>query len=76
MAIADQDSERAKKLADKHGARAFEFWEGLVESGEVDALGNALPHYLHEPSTTVAAEHGIHVLRIAGKTHGTHGGRL
>jgi predicted dehydrogenase len=62
VAIADQDAERAGKLSEQYGAKAFGSWEELVESGEVEALGNALPHFLHEPSTTAAAERGIHVL--------------
>ena len=61
-AIADQDLERAQALAEQYGAAVFATWEELVESGEVDAVGNALPHFLHEPSTVAAAEHGIHTL--------------
>ena len=61
-AIADQDLERAQKLAEEYGATPFATWEELVESGEVEAVGNALPHFLHEPSTVAAAEHGIHTL--------------
>ena len=62
VAIADQDEKRASKLCEEYEATAFPSWEELISSGEVEAVGNALPHFLHEPSTVAAANNGIHVL--------------
>ena len=61
-AVADTDKERADKLAKEYDAKAFYSWEELLDQGEVEAVGNALPHFLHESSTVAAAERGVHVL--------------
>jgi predicted dehydrogenase len=62
VAVADTDRSRADDLAQRFGALAFGSYEGLLDSGEVDAVSVCVPHDLHLPVTKVAAELGIHLL--------------
>jgi UDP-N-acetyl-2-amino-2-deoxyglucuronate dehydrogenase len=52
----------AKKLADKYGACAFDDYERLVRSDEVDIVTIATPSGLHMEPTVAAAQAGKHVL--------------
>ncbi len=44
------------------GVLRFDSAEALIESGAVDAILIAVPHYLHPPIAIYAFEHGLHVL--------------
>ncbi|MDR1692150.1 MAG: Gfo/Idh/MocA family oxidoreductase [Oscillospiraceae bacterium] len=62
-AVADRDPEKrllAKKAAAE--AAAFEEGEGLIRSGECEAVLIAVPHYQHPELAVSAFRHGLHVL--------------
>jgi len=61
-ACCDKISERAKKLADKYGARAFDSYEAMVKSKDVDIVTIATPSGLHMEPTIAAARAGKQVL--------------
>ena len=58
----DVISERAEKLAEKYGAKAFADYEAMTRSDEVDIVTIATPSGLHMEPTIAAAEAGKHVL--------------
>ena len=58
----DNIPERANKLADKYNARAFESYEELLKSEDVDIVTIATPSGAHMEPTIAAAEAGKHVL--------------
>lgn len=63
QAVMVRDLDRAKVLADKHGAQEYyDSVEGLLSSEKVDAVYIATPVYLHREHTVAAAECGKHVL--------------
>jgi UDP-N-acetyl-2-amino-2-deoxyglucuronate dehydrogenase len=62
VACCDKIPERAKALADKYGARAFDGYEQLVQSGDVDIVTIATPSGLHMEPAVAAAKAGKHVL--------------
>jgi len=54
---------RAKKLANKHGAKGYyDNVPDLLKDEQIDAVYIATPVYLHCEQTIQAAEHGKHVL--------------
>jgi len=53
--------EHAKKLSEGK-VRCFDTAEALMESGEVDAVIVATPHYDHPPLSMAGFERGLHVL--------------
>jgi predicted dehydrogenase len=61
-ACCDKIFDRAKKLADKYGARAFDSYEAMVQSKDVDIVTIATPSGLHMEPTIAAARVGKHVL--------------
>lgn len=66
-AIADIDPERlerAKELFDKASApvKCYNTAKDLIDSGEVDAIVVATPHYDHPPIVSYGLTHGVHVL--------------
>lgn len=61
-ACCDKITDRAKKLADKYGARAFDSYEAMVECKDVDIVTIATPSGLHMEPTIAAARAGKHVL--------------
>jgi predicted dehydrogenase len=62
-AVCDMHPGRLKLALDKSPElRAFDRWEQMLESGAVDAVLIATPHYLHPPISVAAIERGIHVL--------------
>ena len=62
-AIADTDPEKLKRWSDKiPDAVFFDSAEGLMESGLVDAVLIAVPHYDHPTIAIRAFECGLHVL--------------
>ncbi len=62
-AIADINPERLADAAKKlPGVKAYNTAEELIDSGEVDAVLIATPHYDHSPIAQYAFSKGIHVL--------------
>jgi len=61
-AVADVDEDRAKEIGEQYGARHFDNSGDLLDSGMVDAVLIATPHYSHPPLAIDAFERGIHVL--------------
>jgi predicted dehydrogenase len=63
QAVMVRDLNRAKALADKHGAQEYyDSTEGLLSSENVDAVYISTPVYLHRAHTVAAARRGKHVL--------------
>ncbi len=61
-ACCDKLPDRAKALADKYGATAYDSYEEMVKSDDVDIVTIATPSGLHMEPTVAAAEAGKHVL--------------
>lgn len=58
----DKVPEKAKKLADKFGVRAFDDYEQMLASDEIDVVTIATPSGFHMEPTIAAAEAGKHVI--------------
>ncbi|UCG48738.1 MAG: Gfo/Idh/MocA family oxidoreductase [Phycisphaerales bacterium] len=58
----DKIQERAEKLADKYGVRAFESYEQMLASDEIDIVTIATPSGFHMEPTVAAAAAGKHVI--------------
>jgi len=58
----DRLPEKAKKLADKYGARAFEDYQQMLDNNEIDIVTIATPSGFHAEPTIAAAEAGKHVI--------------
>ncbi len=64
-ALVGGDEEKLVKLGRKYGVETlvgYDDLEGLLASGEIDAIYVATPNSLHREHTILAAEHGVHVL--------------
>ena len=62
-AIADINPERLEKSSKMlPGVKTFDTAEALIDSGEVDAVIIATPHYDHSPIAQYAFSKGVHVL--------------
>jgi predicted dehydrogenase len=61
-AICDLDAGKREKFAKQYGVPAFATSDELMDSGLVDAVLIATPHYDHEPITIAAFNKGLHVL--------------
>ncbi|MGM0847330.1 MAG: Gfo/Idh/MocA family protein [Bacillota bacterium] len=61
-AVCDIVKERAEKIAEKYGARAYTEYEELLANEEVDAVSVCTPNYLHAPISVAALKAGKHVL--------------
>jgi len=61
-AASDSFGDNLKKVVDQYGVKGFEKGEDLLDSGEVDAVLIATPHYFHPTYAIAAFERGIHVL--------------
>lgn len=64
-ALVSDDPEKLQKLGDRYGVDrrvAYDGYDELLRSGEVDAVYIALPNHLHREYTERAAAAGIHVL--------------
>jgi predicted dehydrogenase len=62
-AVASRTPQRAEAFAARHGIqRGFGCYEGLLESGDIDAVYIALPPALHYDWARRAIEAGKHVL--------------
>lgn len=62
VAFCDPVTERAEKLADQYGAKAYSSYEELLKNEQVDAVSVCTPNYLHAPVAIAAANAGAHVL--------------
>lgn len=60
-AFCDIQKERSKKLAELHGAKAYESFEEMMEQGDFDAVDICLPTYLHKEYAIAAMNKGKHV---------------
>jgi UDP-N-acetyl-2-amino-2-deoxyglucuronate dehydrogenase len=61
-ACCDKIPERAAKLAEKYGAKAFAGYDEMIKSDAVDIVTIATPSGLHMEPTVAAAQAGKHVL--------------
>lgn len=58
----DKMPERAKKLADKYGVRAFKTFQAMLRNDEIDVVTIATPSGFHAEPTIAAAKAGKHVI--------------
>jgi predicted dehydrogenase len=61
-AVCDVVPEVSRSVAEKYGVRGFEEPEALLDSGLVDMVIIATPHYFHPPIAEAAFARGLHVL--------------
>src|SRR5713101_264154 len=61
-AVCDAVPEVSRAVADQYGVRGFTRHEELLDSGLVDMVIIATPHYFHPPIAEAAFERGLHVL--------------
>lgn len=63
-ALVTGDEEKAQELGKKYHVPAYKYeaYDGLLESGDIDAVYIALPNSQHREYTERAAKKGIHVL--------------
>ena len=59
---AGHDSQRARALAEEHGARLYESYEALLADPAVDAVDLCVPNHRHRPFAEAAFAAGKHVL--------------
>ncbi len=60
-ACADIVFERAKKMADQYGCRAYNSVDSMLSEEHPDVLHICTPHPTHTPIAKLAARHGVHV---------------
>jgi len=61
-AVCDVDRDKARSVGEELAVPYFADYERMYESGLIDAVIIATPHYWHAPQTIAAAGAGIHVL--------------
>jgi predicted dehydrogenase len=61
-AICDIDPQTRQKVAEQYGVPGFATHTELLDSGLVDAVTIATPHYFHPPIAIDAFRRGLHVL--------------
>lgn len=61
-ACTDRNVDAAKESAEKHGCKPFDTAEELIDSGEVDLILIATPHFTHPIFAQRAFAKGIHVI--------------
>jgi predicted dehydrogenase len=61
-ACTDMNADAMKESAEKHGAKPFENAEAMIDSGEVDLILIATPHFTHPVFAQRAFSKGIHVI--------------
>ena len=64
-AVAERDPKKLDRAVNKtarHAVRGFDDPQALIDSGEVDAILIATPHYDHPPLAMAGFEAGLHVL--------------
>jgi len=64
QAIVSGDATKQKELGDKYGVSTFTYdqYDGLMASGDIDAVYIVLPNSMHREYTIRAAKHNVHVL--------------
>ncbi len=61
-AVCDIVEEKAKKFGQQYDVPWFLDAEEMMDSGQIDAILIAVPHYWHAPQAIMAARKGLHVL--------------
>ena len=61
-AVCDAVPEVSRAVAEQYGVRGFTRYEELLDSGLVDMVIVATPHYFHPPIAEAAFQRGLHVL--------------
>ncbi len=61
-AVCDADPEVCEPVAAENEVPGFADYRELIDSGLVDAVIVATPHYFHPPASIYAMRHGVHVL--------------
>jgi predicted dehydrogenase len=61
-AVCDTNEETCRAIAEKAGVPGFTRHEELLDSGLVDMVLIATPHYFHPPIAVAAFKRGLHVL--------------
>ena len=61
-AVCDIDEAKARKIGEQHDVPYFLDAQEMYDSGLIDAVIIATPHYWHPPLTVRAARAGLHVL--------------
>lgn len=61
-AMADIDPAKAEEAAAKYGVEAFTSGYDLIDSGRIDVILIATPHYFHPVLAIYAARHKVHVM--------------
>ncbi|SDB82773.1 Predicted dehydrogenase [Pelagirhabdus alkalitolerans] len=62
VAVCDVKSDRAEVKAAQYNVKAYDDYEQMMDSEELDVVHICLPHYLHGPATDAATKRKIHVL--------------
>lgn len=62
VVVVDPDPARARRLADRVGARPFSDLRGALDEASVRAASIAVPHDALAPAAQIALEGGLHVL--------------
>ena len=62
VAVADLDVEKARQVAEPHGAAVYADYKQMAAQTPMDAVILNLPHFLHCEATIFFLEAGIHVL--------------
>ncbi|MFW6061749.1 MAG: Gfo/Idh/MocA family protein [Planctomycetota bacterium] len=61
-AVCDVDADRAKAQSEQYNVPHFTDAFDMIDSGDIDAVIIAVPHYWHAPIAVYAARTGLHVL--------------
>ncbi|WHZ03942.1 Gfo/Idh/MocA family oxidoreductase [Neobacillus sp. YX16] len=62
VAVCDIVAERAEKMAEEYGAKAFSDYKEVLRLEDIDAISVCLPNYLHAPVSIDALNSGKHVI--------------
>lgn len=62
VGVTDVDDAAAEKAVQKYSVKKYPDAEAMLDSGEVNAVLIATPHYFHPPYAIAAMQRGIHVL--------------
>jgi len=62
VAAADPSEETRKEVEESFGVTCYEDNDELLDSGKIDAVIIATPHWFHPPLSKAAFERGLHVL--------------
>jgi len=62
VGVTDVDDAAAEKAVQKYSVKKYPDAEAMLDSGDVNAVLIATPHYFHPPYAIAAMQRGIHVL--------------